>query len=160
MAPGSQRHVRTLIVAGAGATLLGVLAIPQLTGCDDTRFQHSTGTPATTSAQATITSPTSAITKPTKPTKDMDDETLVRKLAERYVEAVNNNDNAAIAELNCAKAAPGLLQIAAGGQPVTLTGAMGQAHGQERYYVEMTIGGQPAPTMKIVKRDGDWCVFD
>jgi hypothetical protein len=120
------------------------------------RLERAPGVP--TSTPATITTSTSALTKPTE---DMDDETLIRKLAERYVEAVNNDDNATIAELNCAKAAPGMLQIAANGQPVTLTGAIGHPrYEEERYYVEMQIGGQPAPTMKIVKRDGVWCVFD
>jgi hypothetical protein len=146
---------RSLTIFAAGVALLGALALPQLTACDDARLGRAPGIP--TSTPATITTSTSALTKPTE---DMDDETLVRKLAERYVEAVNDNDNATIAELNCAKAAPGLLQIAADGEPVTLTGAIGRARAQERYYVELKIGGQPAPPMKIIKRDGAWCVVD
>lgn len=101
------------------------------------------------------------LTKTTRTTHIMtDDETVVRKLAERYVKAVNDNDNTTIAELNCARTAPGLLQIAADGQPVTLGDSLERGSAKDRYYVDLTIAGKPGPRMVINKRDGTWCVFD
>jgi hypothetical protein len=156
------RRLRRAVAAGAVVAFLIVLAVLQLTSHDSTRPDRAIATPAQTPDPAT------SLTKTTRTTQIMTDETdnaadeltLVRKLAERYVEAVNGNDAATIAELNCAKATPGLLQIAASGQPVTLAGGIERAYFRDRYHVELAVGGKPGPPMTIMKKDGVWCVWD
>jgi len=150
------RNRRRAVTIAAGAALLGILAIPLVGQDTSTRLERVTTTPPPPTALAT------ALTKTTRTTQFMNgetDETLVRKLAERYVEAVNTHDNATIAELNCAKAAPGLIQIAAAGRPVTL-GGLARSPSPDRYNAEFTIDGEPSHRMSIIRRDGVWCVRD
>lgn len=138
---------RAVAVVIAGAAFLGILAVVTLTGRDSTKIQRAT--------------PTSPATGFTRTTHIMtDDETLVRKLAERYTAAVNTHDDATIARLNCARTAPGLLQIAAEGKPVTLTGELERAPVKDRFYAGLKIGGEPGPRMVVIKQDGAWCVKD
>lgn len=144
---------RTVTIA-AGVVLLGILAVPLIGQDTSTQLERATTTPAPSPTLAT------GLTKTTRTSQIMtDDETLVRKLAERYIEAVNTHDNATIAELNCAKAAPGLIQIAADGRPVTL-GGLTRSPSPDRYSAELTIGGEPSGRMIIIRRDGVWCVRD
>lgn len=144
---------RRVATVATGAVLLGILAVP-LIGHDSARLERATTTPVPPTTLAT------GLTKTTRTSQIMtDDETLVRKLAERYLEAVNTHDDATIAALNCAKAAPGLTQIAADGKPVTMTG-LERAPARERYHLHLAIGGEPAGIRRIVKRDGTWCVED
>lgn len=117
----------------------------------------------TTSSSAprpSASAPRTSSSAPRTSSNEDPDEPKVRDLAERYVEAVNKTDETTIAQLSCAKAAPGLLQIAASGQQVTMTGKLERAPVEERYYVELTIGGRPAPHMAIILKDGAWCVRD
>jgi len=138
-----------VVVIAAGVVLLGVRTALPLAGDENARLDR-----ATTSANVpTRTTRTSHMHDQT------DDETAVRKLAERYLEAVNSHDDATIAQLNCAKVAPGLIQIAASGRPVTM-GALEQAPERDRYYADLTIGDDPAVRMIIVRQAGIWCVRD
>jgi len=80
-----------------------------------------------------------------------------RDLAERYVEAVNNNDEATLVALNCTKTT-GLLPIAADGQTVTITDEFERAPAADRYAIGLMFDGRPAPRLTIMLRDGAWCV--
>ncbi|MFC4852297.1 hypothetical protein [Actinophytocola glycyrrhizae] len=143
------RRVAVGVIA-TGAALLGVLsALPP--GHDNARLER-----ATTSAAATLSTES---TRTSRVMNDQDDETAVRKLAERYLAAVNNHDDATVARLNCARTGPGLIQIAADGRPVTM-GRLERASVRDRYYADLTIGGKPTGRMIIVRRDGVWCVRD
>jgi hypothetical protein len=142
--PGMSPAHRTAIgVIIAGMVLLGLLP---LADPENTRLERTTPT-------------TTASTRTSHPMNDPADETAVRKLAERYLAAVNTHDDATVAQLNCAKAAPGLLQMVAGGRPVTM-GGLERAPVRDRYYVGLTIDGTPAAPMIIERRDGVWCVRD
>jgi hypothetical protein len=139
----SPAHRAAVGVIIAGIVVLGLLP---LTDPENTRLERAT--PST--AESTRTS---------HPMNDPADETAVRKLAERYLAAVNTHDDATVAQLNCAKAAPGLLQMVAGGRPVTM-GGLERAPVRDRYYVGLTIDGTPAAPMIIERRNGVWCVRD
>ncbi|MFI7672740.1 hypothetical protein [Actinophytocola sp. NPDC049390] len=106
-----------------------------------------------------VTPTTTDRTRTSHTMNDPADETAVRKLAERYLAAVNTRDDATVARLNCAKAAPGLLQMVADGRRVTMTG-LDRAPVRARYYVGLTIDGAPVAPMIVEQRDGDWCVRD
>ncbi len=96
---------------------------------------------------------------PSTPTPEDADAGQVRALAERYIETVNNNDEPAMAELNCAQRA-GLLQVAAAGRPVALTDKLERAPVEDRYYVGLLIGNEPAPNLTIERKNQTWCVRD
>jgi hypothetical protein len=138
------------IVVAAGLVLLGVRAVLPLAGDENARLDRAT----TSMNFPTRTTRTSNVHD-----QNDDDATEVRKLAERYAEAINRHDDATVAQLNCAKAAPGLLQMVAGDRPVTV-GRLERAPARERYYVALAIGGEPGTDMIIVRQDGVWCVRD
>jgi hypothetical protein len=128
---------------------LGVLLALPLSGHENARLDH-----AGPAILPTANTRTSHVMN-----DQADDETVVRKLAERYLAAVNDDDDAIVAQLNCAKAAPGLIQIAADGRPVTM-GELERAPARDRYHVDLTVEGKPAARMIIVRQDGVWCVRD
>ncbi len=140
--PPSRRIAVCVITAG-----VVLLALLPLRGHEDARLDHATPT----TNESTRTSHTM--------NDSSDDDTAVRKLAERYLAAVNTQDDATVAQLNCAKAAPGLLQMVASGRLVTMTG-LDRAPVRDRYYISLTIDGMPAAAMIIERRDGRWCVRD
>lgn len=43
--------------------------------------------------------------------------------------------------------------------PVAMTG-LERAAVHDRHYARLTIGGEPGPSMTIVRQDGVWCVRD
>ena len=129
MKPHPSQRVAIGVIT-AGTVLLGLLL---LSGPENTRLDRADPTTARTSHTMN---------------DQADDETTVRKLAERYLAAVNTHDDTTVALLNCAKAAPGLLQIAAGGRPVTMTG-LERAPERDRYYASRTSDGTPAAPMII-----------
>lgn len=94
------RHRRAVVLGLAGLALLSAITAVLATGGHG-RLERE---PATSS-----TTPTWAVTTAAKTTEintDMDDDTLAHRLAERYMDAVNTHDDATVAELNCARAAP------------------------------------------------------
>lgn len=83
----------------------------------------------------------------------------LRKLAERYVDAVNRADDTTVVQLNCASRT-GLTQVAANGKPVRLAGDLEWNPNRDRAYFSLTIGDQPTGRLTLEKRDGTWCVRD
>lgn len=138
--------------------LASLLSLTLVTACTTT----TQGAPHPAAAIETTTSgSTPRLSTPTpKPSSSEDPEApQIRDLANRYVEAVNKNDEPGMAQLNCANRA-GLLQIAAAGEQVTTTDEIERAPVEDRYYIGLTIGGRPAPHLTIILQDGTWCVRD
>ena len=149
---------RALFLAG----LLGFAAISACTTTTQGQPRPDDSVEITTStSKSRPSSPaprTSSSAPQTSSTEDAN-EPEIRDLAARYVDTVNKNDETTMAQLNCAKRG-GLLQIAAGGQPVAITDEFERAPVEDRYYIGLTIGGRPAPRLTIILQDGAWCVHD
>lgn len=98
-----------------------------------------------------------AVTTLERRTEDID----ILKLAQRYVDAINLNDRVVIEQLNCAKKSPGLLQIAANGRTVALTGRLERSPDLTRAYVYVQIGEEPTAKRMVLEMTADtWCVRD
>jgi hypothetical protein len=145
--PALRRYRHVLIIVIIGAIVGGALAAYLIADRDSTAGRTPSTTPDPPTRHAVTT------------TRPPADDVALRKLAERYVDAVNRADDETVAQLNCA-ARPGLTQVAANGKPVRLAGDLEWNPNRDRAYFAITIDGERTGRLTLEQRNGTWCVRD